>query len=200
MARRLGCRNVLALDAKSALILIDLQDGIVGRATTPHAASAVVARAVQLASAFRARGALVILVRVSVAPDVADATPGRTDTPKWSGTLPEGWDRLVDDLAAHPGDLVVTKRSWGAFYGTELDLQLRRRGITQVVLAGIATSIGVESTARAAHQRGYHVTLATDAMSDMNADAHHNSIELIFPQLGERRSTTEIIDALAAPA
>ena len=91
----------------------------------------------------------------------------------------------------------MTKRNWGAFYGTDLDLQLRRRGITQVVLAGIATSIGVESTARAAHEHGYQVTLATDAMTDLDPEAHRNSIERIFPRLGERGTTDEVITLLA---
>jgi len=91
----------------------------------------------------------------------------------------------------------VTKRNWGAFYGTDLDLQLRRRGVTQVVLAGIATSIGVESTARAAHEHGYQVTLATDAMTDLDPEAHRNSIERIFPRLGERGTTDEVITLLA---
>ncbi|MBI0384557.1 isochorismatase family protein, partial [Streptomyces albiflaviniger] len=94
------------------------------------------------------------------------------------------------------GDIVVTKHTWGAFHGTDLDLQLRRRGATQVVLGGIATSIGVESTARAAYAHGYHVTLATDAMTDMDADAHRNSVEKIFPRLGETDSTDAIIGLL----
>jgi nicotinamidase-related amidase len=100
---------------------------------------------------------------------------------------------LVDE---HPDDLVVTKRNWSAFYGTDLDLQLRRRGITQVVLTGIATSIGVESTARAAYEHGYNVTLAVDAMADGQEAAHRNSVERIFPRLGETGTTAEIIEVL----
>ena len=111
-------------------------------------------------------------------------------------TRPEGWDVIVDDVTGE-GDIVVTKRNWGAFYGTDLDLQLRRRGVTQIVLAGIATSIGVESTARAAYEHGYHVTLATDAMADMNLQAHLNGLERIFPRLGETGTTAEIIELLA---
>ena len=91
---------------------------------------------------------------------------------------------------------MVTKRNWGAFYGTDLDLQLRRRGITQIVLTGVATSIGVESTARAAYEHGYHVTLATDAITDLSLEAHQNSVERIFPRLGETGSTAEIIELL----
>lgn len=91
----------------------------------------------------------------------------------------------------------MTKRTWSAFHGTDLDLQLRRRGVTQIVLAGLTTSIGVESTARAAHEHGYHVTLATDAMADLDLEAHHNSIQRIFPLLGQTGSTTEIVEMLA---
>jgi nicotinamidase-related amidase len=112
------------------------------------------------------------------------------------GPPAEGWDVLVDELAGHADDIVVTKRNWGAFHGTDLDLQLRRRGVTQIVLAGIATSIGVESTARAAHEHGYHVALATDAMADRDADAHHNSVHRIFPRLGETGTTDEILELL----
>jgi nicotinamidase-related amidase len=185
------------LDPHSALVLVDLQNGIVGAPTAPYTGPEVVTRAAALADAFRAHGQPVVLVRVTAAPDGADAAPGRTEATRGSGSRPQGWDVIVDDLAGHSGDIVVTKRNWGAFYGTDLDLQLRRRGVTQVVLAGIATSIGVESTARAAHEHGYHVTLATDAMTDLDPEAHRNSIERIFPRLGERGTTDEVIELLA---
>lgn len=185
------------LDPHSALVLVDLQNGIVGAPTAPLTGPQVVTRAVALATAFRAHGQPVVLVRVTAAPDGADTAPGRTEATRGSGSRPQDWDVIVDDLAGHPGDIVVTKRSWGAFYGTDLDLQLRRRGVTQVVLGGIATSIGVESTARAAHEHGYHVTLATDAMTDLAPEAHRNSIERIFPRLGERGTTEEVIALLA---
>ena len=195
--------SATTLDPSTALVVIDLQNGVVGAPGTPHATSDVVARTVELAGAFRAHGAPVVLVRVSAAPDGSDSAPGRTQAPSRRGTPPDGWDAIVDDLAGHPEDIVVTKRNWGAFYGTDLDLQLRRRGVTQIVLAGVATSIGVESTARAAHEHGYHVTLAADAMTDVDADAHHNSVERIFPRLGEVGTTAEIIGLLdhsSAPA
>ncbi|KAA0022286.1 hydrolase [Antrihabitans cavernicola] len=191
---------VTTLDPNTALVVIDLQRGIASLPTVPHSGPEVVANAVELADAFRARKAPVVLVRVSTAPDGSDAAPGRTDggaQPK-GATRPEGWDVIVDELSGHDEDIVVTKRNWGAFFGTDLDLQLRRRGVTQIVLAGIATSIGVESTARAAHEHGYHVTLATDAMADGSEDAHDNSIQRIFPRLGETGTTAEIVELLAA--
>jgi nicotinamidase-related amidase/predicted MFS family arabinose efflux permease len=183
------------LDPNTALVVIDLQKGVVAAPTVPHTGPDVVSRAVDLATAFRAHGAPVVLVRVTASRDGSDATPGRTEGGS-RGVRPEGWDTIVEDLTTDPNDIIVTKRNWGAFFGTDLDLQLRRRGVTQIVLAGVATSIGVESTARAAHEHGYHVTLATDAMADLDADAHRNSIEKIFPRLGETGTTAEIIDLL----
>ncbi|WP_326788056.1 hydrolase [Streptomyces sp. NBC_00151] len=188
---------VTTLDPRTALVLIDLQHGIVGNpGLAPHAAADVVERSVRLADAFRGHGLPVVLVRVTAAADGADAVPGRIDGQGPGRSFPEGWDVIVDDLAGHPEDITVTKRNWGAFYGTDLDLQLRRRGITQIVLAGIATSIGVESSARAAHEHGYHVTLATDAMSDLDPETHRNSVERIFPRLGETGTTEEIVELL----
>ncbi|MFJ8196659.1 isochorismatase family protein [Streptomyces sp. NPDC096152] len=184
-----------ALDPRTALVVIDLQAGIVGAPTAPLPGAEVVARTVELADAFRARDLPVVLVRVSFAADFGDVPPGRTETPR-GGSRPAGWDVLVPELAGHAGDITVTKHNWGAFHGTDLDVQLRRRGVTQIVLTGVATSIGVESTARAAHEHGYHVTLATDAMTDLDAEAHRGSVERIFPRLGETGTTAELLALL----
>jgi nicotinamidase-related amidase len=188
---------VTALDPRTALVVIDLQAGIVGAPTAPYPSTDVVSRAVELADAFRARDLPVVLVRVSFSADSGDVPPGRTEAGRPGGARPEGWDEIVPELAGHPGDLHVTKHNWGAFHGTDLDVQLRRRGVTQIVLAGIATSIGVESTARAAHEHGYHVTLATDAMTDLDAEAHRGSVRRVFPRLGETGSTAEILELRA---
>jgi nicotinamidase-related amidase len=190
--------TVTTLDPRTALVVIDLQAGIVTAPTVPNPAADVLARTVTLADAFRSYGLPVVLVRVTGAADGSDAVGGRTDGgPRPARPRPAGWDELAPELTG-PDDIVVTKRNWGAFHGTDLDLQLRRRGITQIVLAGIATSIGVESTARAAHEHNYHVTLAVDAMSDLDAGAHRNSVEKIFPRLGETGTTDEIRELLAA--
>ncbi|MEV4618089.1 hydrolase [Asanoa sp. NPDC049573] len=187
--------TLTTLDDRSALVVIDLQQGVAAMSTMPHAAGDVIERSAALADAFRAHGLPVVRVRVSFAPDFADATPGRTEAAaRGAAGMPDGWDRLVDE---RPGDVVVTKHNWSAFYGTDLDLQLRRRGITQIVLTGIATSIGVESTARAAYEHGYHVTLAVDAMADAQEEAHRNSVERIFPRLGETGTAAEIAELLA---
>lgn len=185
-----------ALDPTTALVVIDLQAGIVGMDTQPHAAADVVSRSAELADAFRARNLPVVLVRVSFAADGADAVPGRTERQPRGLAFPEGWDVVVDELSGHDGDIRVTKHNWSAFHGTALDDQLRRRGVTQIVLTGVATSIGVESTARFAHELGYNVTLATDAMTDPSAYAHDNSLSRVFPRIGETGLTADIISLL----
>lgn len=186
--------SLTTLDPRSALVVVDLQEGIVAFPAEPHSAEEVVERSARLADAFRAHDLPVVLVRVSFAADLSDAPPGRTARGASARSYPEGWDRLLPQL----GDgIVVTKRNWGAFHGTDLDLQLRRRGVTQVVVTGIATRFGVESTARAAHEHGYHVTLVEDAMTDRDAEGHRHSVEGIFPGLGETGTTDEVLALLS---
>ncbi|MFD7639353.1 hydrolase [Kitasatospora sp. NPDC059795] len=189
--------SVTALDPTTALVVIDLQQAIIAVPGDPHPMREVLERNVRLAEAFRAARLPVVLVRVSFAADGADLLPGRTEQPRPGRAMPEGWDTLTPELHDPATDVVVTKHNWGAFHGTDLDVQLRRRGVTQLVLTGIATSIGVESTARAAYEHGYHVTTAVDAMTDMDPEAHRNSVQRIFPRLGETGTTEEILDLLA---
>jgi nicotinamidase-related amidase len=139
------------------------------------------------------------LVHVGGSPDGADRVKTPTDQ-AWrsTGALPPDWSELIPELDRQPADLVVLKRQWGAFYGTDLDLQLRRRGLATIVICGIATEFGVESTARDAYERGYEMLFAEDAMTGMSAESHANSVERIFPRLGRVRSTEEIIVALKA--
>jgi len=180
------------LDPKTALIVIDLQNGIVGLPTA-RPAGEVIERAATLAAAFRNRNLPVVLVNVD------GGAPGRTEQPR-RGERPAGWAELVPELHRQPSDLLVTKRTWGAFIHTNLDATLRELGVSQVVVAGIATSAGVESTARQAYELGYNVTLAVDAMTDMNGDAHANSVARIFPRIGETGTTDEIIALLDSSA
>ncbi len=189
---------VTTLDPKTALVVIDLQNGVAVLPGAPHPTADVIGKTVELADAFRKHDLPVVLVRVSFAADGGDRLTGRTEQAPRSGggTPPAGADQIVDQLAGHAEDIVVTKRNWGAFHGTDLDVHLRRRGITQIVLTGVATSIGVESTARAAYEHGYHVTLATDAMTDLSTSAHENSLNWIFPRLGETGSAAEILALL----
>ena len=184
-----------ALDPNVALIVVDLQKGIAGLPTV-HPMGEVVKRAAALADAFRRRGRPVVLV------NVAGGAPGRTEQPpRARGPLPDGWTDFVPELDRQPHDHVVTKRTWGAFTGTDLFDYLTSRGVTQVVVAGVATSFGVESTARQAHECGFNVVLVTDAMSDLSGEAHDNSVKRIFPRLGEIGPAADVIALLeTAPA
>ncbi len=179
------------LDDISALVVIDLQKGIVGLPTV-HPVGEIIARTAQLAHAFRERGLPVVLVNVS------GRAPGRTDagSPKFS--FPPDWAELVPELEQQPGDYLVTKQRWGAFLGTALDDYLRQRGVTQILLTGVATSAGVESTARSAYDLGYNVTLVVDAMTDRDAETHRHSVEKIFPRLGEATTTDEVMKLLSS--
>ena len=179
------------LDPRSALIVVDLQRGIAALPTV-HPIAPVVDNAARLAAAFRARGLPVVLVNVS------GTAPGRSEHPRRNTSQTPDWAELLPELDAQPRDHRVTKRTWGAFTGTDLTDYLRLCEVTQVVVCGVATSIGVESTARQAHELGFHVALVTDAMTDLDAEAHANSLQRIFPRLGETGSTGQLLQLLQA--
>ncbi len=181
----------------TALVLIDLQKGILPFAGGPHAASDVLAKSAELAKRFRELGAPVALVRVGFSTDGADMLRQTVDSPSKMGTLPADWWEFPEELHVVDNDIRITKRQWGAFYGTELELQLRRRGIEQFVLGGIATNIGVESTARNAYELGFGMIFAEDAMSSTGPEMHHFAVKNIFPRLGRVRSTAQILDMLS---
>jgi nicotinamidase-related amidase len=177
------------LDPMTALIVVDLQKGVVALPLV-HPIGAVVARARALADAFRERGLPVALV------NVAGGAPGRTEQSRQTGFWPEGWADLIPELNQQPDDIVVTKRTWGAFASTDLEAQLKARGVTQVAVVGVAIATGVESTARQAYEQGFNVTLAIDAMTDRRREAHDYSLNSVFPRLGETGTSQDIIDLL----
>jgi len=185
--------TISMLDTKTALLVVDLQKGIVGLPTA-HPMADVVKNAVALTEAFRAHKLPVVLINVDA------GAPGRAEQFRSTRDFPAGWTDLIPELDRQPSDHLVTKRTWGAFTKTGLEKYLRENGVTQVVVVGVATTAGVESTARHAHELGFNVSLAIDAMTDMNADAHHNSITRIFPKLAETGTTREIIDLLNSRA
>jgi nicotinamidase-related amidase len=177
------------LDAKPALVVIDLQKGIVGMPTA-HPMDGVIGNSVALVEAFRRHRLPVVLVNVDGVP------PGRAERSFSMDQMPAGWTELIGELNRQPTDHVVTKRTRGAFTNTGLEQHLRQAGVTQVVVVGVATSSGVESTARQAHELGFHVVLATDAMTDTDAEAHHNSVTRIFPKMSETGTTQQLLDLL----
>ncbi|WP_206950678.1 hydrolase [Trinickia acidisoli] len=182
----------------TALVLIDLQEGILPYAKGPRTSAAVLEASVRLAKRFRETGAPVVLVRVGPSPDFGDALRQSVDQPSPvpAGGLPANWWTFPAELEASERDILITKRQWNAFYGTELDLQLRRRGIRTIVLAGISTNIGVESTARAAFERNYSLVLVEDAMSCAATEQHEASVRYIFPRLGHVRKTDDVLAAM----
>jgi nicotinamidase-related amidase len=182
---------ITALDKNTALILIDLQNGVAGL-TLAHPVQDVLTNAARLVAAFRKAGLPIVIVNVN--PAGAAWTKSRKDP----NTAPapafkEDWLAIVPEIKTEAGDIFITKHTWGAFYETALDEELKKRNITGIVIAGISTSIGVEGTARGASERGYNLTFALDAMTDMFLDAHEHSIKRIFPRIGETGMTEDVI-------
>jgi nicotinamidase-related amidase len=179
-----------AIDPSCALLVVDLQKGV----STRHNVKHVLGNAAALAAAFRRHHLPVVLITVD------GRAPGRTDarrnTTGSQTPRPAHWAEPAPELDPQPDDIHIRKERWGAFASTDLHQRLQERGVTQTVISGVATSIGVESTARAAHEHGYHVVLATDAMADLDTKAHRHSLKRIFPRLGETATTTDILTAL----
>jgi nicotinamidase-related amidase len=181
--------SVTKIDPKTALIVIDMQKGITGRELA-HPIEGVISNNTKLTDAFRAHKLPVVLVNVT------GGASGRAEQSMAGGERPSDWADLIPELNEQSSDIKVTKQTWGAFHNTPLEEHLKELGVTQVVITGVATSAGVESTARSAHEHGYNVTLATDAMTDMSIENHKHSVERIFPRLGETGTTEEIIKLL----
>ena len=181
--------TVTTLDPKTALIVIDLQQGI--KALAPAEAMVdVLKNATLLLAAFRDKGLPICLVNVT------GGAPGRTEQGMRARHFPDDFATLLPELNQQPTDHVVTKRTWGAFTNTDLEAWLKGQGVTQVVICGVSTSAGCESTARFAHEYGFNVTLAVDAMTDTKPEAHINSLHNIFPRLGETGTTQDIVALL----
>ena len=187
--------NLIIEKERTALVVIDLQKGIASRQTQPYSAGSVIENASKLANAFRLMRMPIFLVRVSHSPGSMLKTISDSGFSQ-SGEMPADWAEIVPELGPKGGDIVITKRQWGAFYGTDLDLHLRRMGIKDIVLCGIATSYGVESTARFAYEYNYQQIFAEDAMSDLSAETHRVAIEAVFKRMGRVRKTFEILKAL----
>lgn len=163
--------------SRTALIIVDLMPRIVALELGPHRGVDVVARAVRLAAAWRRSGATVVLVRVE-RPNVAVQPPGSD---------------FVAELEPQESDIILVKRTVGAFYGTGLAERLRERGVDTVVMAGLATTMGVESTARAAADHGFQVLFAADAMSGMTAAEHDHALTAVLPRFGEVLTTEDLL-------
>jgi len=185
--------------SKAALVVVDVQKGIfaLGRKLEPNTLDHVVANVSKLVNKFREVGLPVFLVRVTSVDGKDMLHPLADQQSQWrSGPRPADWADFVDEIKPTERDIVITKRQWGAFYGTELDLQLRRRKMETIVLCGVSTNIGVETTARDAYQRGYNQVFAVDAMAANSTDEHEATLKYIFPRIGLLRTTDDILGAL----
>jgi nicotinamidase-related amidase len=183
-----------AIDPNTALVVIDLQKGL-SAFPLVHPFADVLAQSLRLLDAFRLAKLPVFLVNVSLAADGRDTVKTRADAP-FRMPAAKDFAELVPELEPRPSDVLITKHQPNAFYGTELDLQLRRRRVTGIVLAGVATSGGVEATGRAAHERAFNVTFASDAMTDMDETAHNVMLTRLFPRMGEVDKTDAILALL----
>ncbi|HEY4148316.1 MAG TPA: cysteine hydrolase [Chitinophagaceae bacterium] len=186
---------VTALDKNTALVLIDLQKAIVA-AKLASPIEGVLKNAAKLVAAFRKEGLPVVVVNVN--PEGAKWLGARKEgNPPQRPPMTEEMLSIAPEIKTEPGDIFITKHTWSAFYETRLDEELKKRGITGIVLGGVSTSIGVEGTARSASERGYNITFASDAMTDMVAEAHEKSLKYIFPRMGETDETDKIIEKMS---
>jgi nicotinamidase-related amidase len=189
----------LELDPSTvALVMIDLQLGILALPLQPHGPGDVLTSCERLGLAFAAAGATIVTVTVGFSPDGGDRVPGLVDQPMTlpAGGLPASWSTLDPRVAALPAAVSIRKHGWSAFYGTDLDLQLRRRGISTIVLCGIATNFGVESTARDAWHHGYSTVVASDCCSSVAPGLHDFALNSVLPRVSRVRGSAEIIAAL----
>lgn len=185
---------ITTLDKITALILIDLQNMVV-QLPLAHPVKEILQNASKLAKAFRKGGLPVVIVNVNPA-GAAWTKTRKESNPTAGAALKEGWMDITPDIETYPDDIIITKHTWSAFYETSLDNELKKRAVTGIVIGGISTSIGVEGTARSASERGYNLTFAVDAMTDMFAEAHERSLKYIFPRIGEIDTTARVIEFL----
>jgi nicotinamidase-related amidase len=179
-----------AIDDNAALIVLDLQVATAGMPTTPNASSDIFQRSAGLAKAFRDKGLPVVWV------NVAGGSSARVENAPQMGELPDNWTELPEELGVAPSDKTFTKFGWGAFHDDRMDALLKEAGAGQIVLTGVTTSQAVESTARSAHERNYHVVVVTDAIGDLEADDHTHSVDRIFPKLAELATTEQVLAKL----
>ena len=181
---------------KTAIVVIDLQKGIASIQSEPYSPGVIIANTAKLLAAGRKNNMPVFLVHVTPSPDLKDSLRPIAETSFQRSGFNPGWSEFVPELNIQPNDFLITKHQWGAFYGTELDLQLRRRGIDTIILCGIATNFGIESTARYAYELGYNQIFVEDAMAARSKEEHEYPLKYIFPRLGLIRNTEEVMKAL----
>jgi nicotinamidase-related amidase len=185
---------ITALDKNTALVLIDLQNMVVANAAAAHPVEDILEKANKLIDTFRNKNLPIVFVNVK--PKDAVWMKSRKEISMPAMPDDENLFKITDKLHKIDSDIYITKHTWNAFFETGLHDELKKRNITNIVLGGISTSIGVEGTARAASELGYNISFAVDAMTDRAIEAHDRSIQFIFPRIGETGSTNDIIEKL----
>lgn len=183
--------------SKTAFVAIDMQKGIVNNGTlSPHTAQSILTNNDLLVRTLKRTAALKVLVNVDIS--TFPYLSQQTDMGGMTASVPPEFTDLLlkDSLKDTNNMLTITKYNPSAFFGTSLDLQLRRRGIETIILSGVATANGVYATALDAFQHGYHIVLAEDACSDRDKESHQLFIKKIFPKTARVRSTKQIIEAI----
>ncbi len=165
--------------SRTALVLIDLMPRIIAMPTAPHSGEQVNTRCLELADAIRARGGLIVHVRV-----------------ERPGAQPDGSELATEP---HEGDVVVVKHSWGAFGSSDIHDELRKHDIQTIILGGIATNFGVESTGRGADDHGYDTIFVSDAMTGLEQGAHDFAVDYVFSKLGTVVTSDELLAQLPTP-
>lgn len=183
---------ITEIDKNTALVLIDLQNAIV-QLPLQHPVNEVIANAVTLLHAFHKAALPAVVVNVSPS---GKWTTNRKDAKQAPVAFTAEQLAITPELSTHADDIFITKHTWNAFFDTDLHDALQQRSITNIVLAGISTSVGVEGTARAAAELGYNVTFAADAMTDMVLEAHERSMQYLFPRIGEVGTVAEILEKI----
>jgi ureidoacrylate peracid hydrolase len=187
--------NEERLDAeRTCLLLFDFLVGHVNRDKERY--TAVIANAARLLSAARAAGAMIAYAKADHRADRATHAPIVTDSenrpPLFTGGTPEA--EIVPELAPRPGEYLVPKHRWSAFFATYLDHALRTRGVDTIILCGGTTEIGVASTAYAARDIGYNLVIAADACTSPKRDVHGHFMRDVFPRLARVRTTVQVLE------
>ena len=183
--------------SKTAFVAIDMQKDIENNGTlSPHTAASILTNNDLLVRTLKRTAALKVLVNVDIS--TFPYLSQQTDMGGMTASVPPEFTDLLlkDSLKDTDNMLTITKYNPSAFFGTSLDLQLRRRGIETIILSGVATTNGVYATALDAFQHGYHIVLAEDACSDRDKESHQLFIKKIFPKTARVRSTKQIIEAI----
>jgi nicotinamidase-related amidase len=181
--------------ARTALLVMDYQPGIIGRLED---GDALVARAREAIAVARAAAATIGYVRVAFTDEDFDALPDDAPMARIKAMPREHMHadspatQVDERVAPVEGDIVVRKTRVGPFLTTDLDQQLRARGIDTLLLAGISTSGVVLSTVRDAHDRDYRLYVIADATADPLPDVHAALIEKILPRQAEVVEVAEL--------